>query len=141
MADALHRGGVPYELRLLAERSAGRLGATWPIVVGGRNEWANINVVQLVRALVDARLGEDPAPAARFLHAPAARGTAAESLITYVAERPGHDRGYVIDASKIEHELGFGSEETFETGIAKTVDWFLSNESWSRSVMDGSYRT
>ena len=69
------------------------------------------------------------------------RGTAAESLITYVADRPGCDRGYVIDASKIEHELGFVSEETFETGIAKTVDWFLSNESWSRSVMDGSYRT
>ena len=109
--------------------------------MGGRNEWANIDVVQLVCALVDARLGEDPAPAARFPHAPAARGTAAESLITYVADRPGYDRGYVIDASKIEHELGFVSDETFETRIAKRVDWFLSNESWSRPVMDGSYRT
>ena len=108
--------------------------------MGGRNEWANIDLGQLVCTLVDARLAHYPAPAARFPHAAAARGAAAESLITYVADRPGHDRRYAIDASKIENELGFVSQETFETGIRKTVDWFLSNESCWRSVMDGSYR-
>ena len=116
----------------------GRVGEVYN--VGGRNEWANIDIVQLVCELVDARLGEDLALAARFPLAPAARGAAAKSLISYVADRPGHDRRYAIDASKIENELGFVPHETFETGIRKTVDWFLSNETWWRSVMDGSYR-
>ena len=116
----------------------GRVGEVYN--VGGRNEWANIDIVQLVCELVDARLGEDLALTARFPLAPAARGAAAKSLISYVADRPGHDRRYAIDASKIENELGFVPHETFETGIRKTVDWFLSNETWWRSVMDGSYR-
>jgi len=89
---------------------------------------------------VDERLQADPSLAARFPMSPASRGAAAESLITYVADRPGHDRRYAIDATKIEGELGFVPEETFETGIRKMVDWFLSNEGWWRAVMDGSYR-
>lgn len=108
--------------------------------VGGRNEWANIDIVRLVCALLDARLRADAALQARFPQTPAARGGLAESLITFVADRPGHDRRYAIDATKIESTLGFTPLETFETGIAKTVDWFLAHEAWWRAVMDGSYR-
>ncbi len=115
----------------------GRVGKVYN--VGGRNEWANIDIVKLVCALVDERLAADASLAARFPASPASRGAAAESLITYVTDRKGHDRRYAIDATKIESELGFIPEETFETGIRKTVDWFLSNEAWWRAVMDGSY--
>ncbi len=116
----------------------GRVGEVYN--VGGRNEWANIDIVQLVCALVDERFQQDESLAARFPAAPAASGRQATELITYVADRPGHDRRYAIDAARIEHELGFEPAETFETGIRKTVDWFLQQDGWWRSVMDGSYR-
>ena len=67
-------------------------------------------------------------------------GRPTESLITFVRDRPGHDRRYAIDGSKIERELGFRPAESFETGIRKTVAWYLANEPWWRAVMDGSYR-
>ncbi len=70
----------------------------------------------------------------------AASGKPSESLITYVKDRPGHDRRYAIDASKAERELGYRPGETFATGFAKTIDWYLAHESWWRAVMDGSYR-
>jgi len=117
----------------------GRVGEVYN--VGGRNEWANIDIVRLVCALVDERLRADATLAHRFPDAPASQGSTADSLITYVTDRPGHDRRYAIDATKIEGELGFVPEETFETGIRKTVDWFLANEEWWRAVMDGSYRS
>ena len=63
-----------------------------------------------------------------------------EQLITHVADRPGHDLRYAIDASKIERELGWTPQETFETGLRKTVGWYLANESWWRNVLDGSYQ-
>ena len=62
------------------------------------------------------------------------------SLVTYVTDRPGHDRRYAIDYQKAETELGYEPAETFETGFARTIDWYLAEESWWRSVMDGSYR-
>jgi dTDP-glucose 4,6-dehydratase len=73
-------------------------------------------------------------------NAPPARGGTADSLITFVRDRPGHDRRYAIDASKLERELGFAPRETFETGIRKTIAWYVTHEPWWRSVMDGSYR-
>jgi dTDP-glucose 4,6-dehydratase len=63
------------------------------------------------------------------------------SLIAYVADRPGHDRRYAIDTGKIEHELGWKPAETFETGIRKTVQWYLDNQSWVSNVQSGAYRT
>ena len=63
-----------------------------------------------------------------------------EELITFVTDRPGHDRRYAIDASKITAELGYRPRESFETGIDKTIDWYLQNEQWWRAVMDGSYQ-
>ncbi len=108
--------------------------------VGGKNEWANIDIVRLVCALVDAAILADASLADRFSSSPAAAGRRAEDLITFVTDRPGHDRRYAIDPSKIESELGFAPHETFESGIRQTVQWFLANESWWRAVMDGSYR-
>ncbi len=108
--------------------------------VGGKNEWANIDIVRLVCGLVDSAIAADASLAARFPSSPAATGRRAEELITFVTDRPGHDRRYAIDPSKIEAEIGFVPHETFESGIRHTVHWFLANEHWWRAVMDGSYR-
>jgi dTDP-glucose 4,6-dehydratase len=104
--------------------AGGRVGETYNI--GGWNEKANIDIVRTVCALLD-ELRPDPA-------GPYSR------LITYVKDRPGHDRRYAIDARKIEHELGWRPAETFETGIRKTVQWYLSNEAWVARVQSGAYR-
>jgi dTDP-glucose 4,6-dehydratase len=77
---------------------------------------------------------------ARFPKCPSAQGQAADSLITFVADRPGHDRRYAIDADKIERELGFSPGVTLEDGLAQTFQWYVANEPWWRAVMDGSYR-
>ncbi|MBL8352199.1 MAG: dTDP-glucose 4,6-dehydratase [Burkholderiaceae bacterium] len=104
--------------------SGGRPGETYNI--GGWNEKANIDIVRTVCTLLD-ELKPDPA-------GPYAR------LITYVADRPGHDRRYAIDARKIERELGWRPAETFESGIRKTVQWYLANADWVASVQSGAYR-
>jgi dTDP-glucose 4,6-dehydratase len=104
--------------------AGGTLGETYNI--GGWNEQANIDIVKTVCALLD-ELRPDPA-------GPYAR------LITYVKDRPGHDRRYAIDARKIERDLGWRPAETFETGIRKTVQWYLANEEWSARVLSGAYR-
>ncbi len=104
--------------------AGGTLGETYNI--GGWNEKANIDIVKTVCALLD-ELRPDPA-------GPYAR------LITYVKDRPGHDRRYAIDARKIERDLGWRPAETFETGIRKTVQWYLANEDWASRVLSGAYR-
>lgn len=104
---------------------AGRIGETYN--VGGDAERANIVVVKTICALLDARR-------------PLADGRARESLIAYVADRPGHDRRYAIDADKLKGELGWSPTVTFEQGIARTVDWYLDNQAWVQRVLDGSYR-
>jgi dTDP-glucose 4,6-dehydratase len=116
----------------------GREGETYD--VGGRSERRNIDLVRLLCRLVDEAFAADPVLARRFPHAPAATGTVTEALLTFVPDRPGHDRRYAIDSSKIEHSLGFRPRESFETGIRKTVAWYLANEPWWRGIMDGSYR-
>ncbi len=109
-------------IRTVLER--GKVGETYNI--GGWNEKPNIEIVETICQLVD-----EMAPAA---------GTSRKDLITYVKDRPGHDRRYAIDARKIERELGWKPKETFETGIRKTVRWYLENEQWVRDVTSGSYR-
>jgi dTDP-glucose 4,6-dehydratase len=104
---------------------AGRVGETYN--VGGNAERTNITVVKTICALLDGR-------------APLADGRPRESLISYVKDRPGHDRRYAIDASKLERELGWKPSQTFESGIAQTVDWYLANQPWVQRVLDGSYR-
>ncbi len=117
---------------------AGRAGETYNI--GGHNEWRNLDVVTLLCELFDARFAADPTLAARFPDSPCAVGQSAKSLITFVTDRPGHDTRYAIDASKISEELGFVPAETFDSGRAKTVDWYLHNEQWWKAILDGSYR-
>ncbi len=116
----------------------GRVGETYN--VGGRNERRNIEVVRLACRLIDEAFAGDPGLARRFPRAPAAAGEPTERLITFVPDRAGHDRRYAIDAAKIEHELGFCPRESFETGLRRTIGWFLGNEGWWRAVMDGRYR-
>ena len=94
--------------------------------VGGWNEKPNLEIVQTICSLLDELK-------------PSAEGQYAR-LITYVTDRPGHDRRYAIDASKIERELGWRPAETFETGIRKTVQWYLDNQGWVENVLSGTYR-
>lgn len=116
----------------------GRVGETYNI--GGNNEWANIDIVNLLCDLADEFFAADPALAQRFPAAPPALGRTTRSLITFVRDRPGHDRRYAIDATRISRELGYTPAESFETGIRKTLAWYLDNESWWRAILDGSYR-
>lgn len=108
---------------------AGKVGDVYNI--GGWNEKPNLEIVHAVCALLD----ELRPPATS--HSPL---TTYRSLITYVSDRPGHDRRYAIDASKIERELGWKPQETFETGIRKTVQWYLENQNWVANVQSGAYR-
>ncbi len=104
---------------------AGRLGQTYN--VGGWNEKTNLDVVNDICSILDDLR-------------PKADGTSYSSQITYVKDRPGHDCRYAIDATKIEYELGWKPVETFETGIRKTVQWYLDNQEWTDAVLSGSYR-
>ena len=104
---------------------AGRLGETYN--VGGWNEKPNIEIVKTVCALLDELR-------------PRADGKSYAEQITYVTDRPGHDRRYAIDARKLEAELGWKPAETFETGIRKTVAWYLANPEWVQHVQSGAYR-
>lgn len=118
--------------------SSGLLGETYNI--GGRNEWKNIDIVRVLCRLVDEAFAGDRDLARRFPRCPAAIGRRCEELISFVRDRPGHDRRYAIDSTKIERELGFSPQESFESGIRKTLAWYLTHEAWWRGVMDGSYR-
>jgi dTDP-glucose 4,6-dehydratase len=116
----------------------GRVGETYNI--GGNNERANIEIVRKVCGLLDEAFAASPQLNHRFPRCPAAQGRPVESLITFVKDRPGHDFRYAIDAGKCMRELGYRPAETFESGLRRTVRWYLDNEAWWRSVMDGSYR-
>ena len=104
----------------------GRLGETYN--VGGWNEKPNIEVVRTLCALLDELQ-------------PRADGQSYATQMTFVKDRPGHDRRYAIDARKLERELGWRPEETFETGLRKTVQWYLSHGDWVEEVTSGNYRT
>lgn len=93
--------------------------------VGGNNEWTNIDIVKLICELMDEYHPD---------------GTPHSDLITFVRDRPGHDRRYAIDASKVTRELNYQPEETFETGIRKTIKWYITNENWWRDIISGEYQ-
>ena len=108
-------------LRLVLDQ--GKIGESYNI--GGWNERTNVSVVKAICALLDEMHPE---------------GAPHDRLITYVADRPGHDLRYAIDAGKIERDLGWRPQESFETGLRKTVAWYLANRDWWRAILDGSYQ-
>jgi dTDP-glucose 4,6-dehydratase len=103
----------------------GRNGETYTI--GGNNEWKNIDLILLLCRIMDRKLGRSA-------------GTS-EKLISFVTDRAGHDLRYAIDSSTLKHELGWMPSVTFETGLEKTVDWYLKNEAWLEHVVSGDYST
>jgi dTDP-glucose 4,6-dehydratase len=121
--DWLYVGDHCSAIRRVLE--AGRVGETYN--VGGNAERENLVVVKTICALLDARR-------------PLADGRPRESLITFVRDRPGHDRRYAIDSGKLQRELGWEARQTFESGMAHTVDWYLDHQLWVQRVLDGSYR-
>ena len=121
--DWLHVDDHARALRLVLEK--GRDSYTYNI--GGHNEKTNLEVVKTICMHLDNLMPDSP-------HVPH------ESLITYVTDRPGHDMRYAIDAGKIERELGWTPDETFESGIEKTIKWYLDNAEWCQNVLDGSYQ-
>ncbi len=113
---------------LIAVVTRGQVGETYNI--GGHNEQKNLQVVQEICALLETLAPErKPAGLAHY-----------RDLITFVTDRPGHDARYAIDAGKIERELGWRPQETFDTGLRKTVQWYLDHEDWWQRVLNGSYR-
>ena len=121
--DWLFVGDHCSAIRTVLEK--GRVGETYN--VGGDAERQNIEVVETICRLLDERR-------------PRQDGKPRASQISFVADRPGHDRRYAIDASKLKNELGWQPRHTFEQGIAETVDWYLDNQDWVKRVLDGSYR-
>lgn len=104
----------------------GKVGETYNI--GGHNEKSNIEVVKMICSLLEELVPTKPDGVAQY-----------QDLITFVTDRPGHDIRYAIDAGKIQRELGWRPQETFESGIRKTVEWYLNNKEWWSRVLDGSY--
>ncbi|HDG7807125.1 TPA: dTDP-glucose 4,6-dehydratase [Klebsiella quasipneumoniae] len=104
----------------------GKSGETYNI--GGHNERKNIDVVRTICAILDKVVAQKPGNISQFA-----------DLITFVTDRPGHDLRYAIDAAKIQRDLGWVPQETFESGIEKTVHWYLNNQTWWQRVLDGSY--
>ena len=102
----------------------GKVGDTYNI--GGFNEWTNIDLIKLLCQIMDKKLGREAG--------------SSESLITFVKDRPGHDKRYAIDASKINKELSWEPSLQFAEGLEKTVDWYLSNQDWLDSVTSGAYQ-
>jgi dTDP-glucose 4,6-dehydratase len=119
--DWLYVGDHCEAIALVLEK--GRIGETYN--VGGDSEKANLEVVNTICAIVDEVHPE---------------GAPHDRLVTFVKDRPGHDRRYAVDASKIKRELGWRQRETFTTGIRRTIEWYISNAAWSEQVTNGSYR-
>lgn len=116
----------------------GQYGETYNI--GGNNELANIDVVTILCEIVNAKFASNPEMKKDYSNSPCANDRPAESLISYVEDRLGHDRRYAVDASKISAELGYFPTESFMSGLNKTVDWYLDNREWWMSILDGTYK-
>ena len=110
---------------ILKVLESGKVGEVYNI--GGHNEMANLDVVKIICGLLDTMVADSP-------HKPHA------GLISFVKDRPGHDRRYAIDAGKLQRELGWQPEETFETGIRKTIQWYLDHREWAQRISSGEYR-
>ena len=124
---------------LLQVLTCGEPGETYNI--GGHNEKTNLDVVEAICEILDELAPREPKQPANEGAAAKGQGKVSyKSLITHVADRPGHDRRYAIDASKIARELDWVPQETFASGLRKTVQWYLDNQHWCQRVQDGSYQ-
>ena len=123
---------------LMAVIERGRVGETYN--VGGGNERNNREVVGLICDTLDRSFAADTSLVSRFPSCPAASGNSCRSLISFVTDRPGHDRRYAIDAAKLAGELGNRCSVGFEDGLARTVHWYLDHENWWREVTSGAYK-
>lgn len=113
----------------------GRLGECYNI--GGINEWANIDIVKLICELMDEQFAKNPDFAAQYPQAKNAMAGTSQELITFVTDRAGHDQRYAIDPNKSNQELGYKPLESFETGIRKTISWYLENHKWWTDLIQG----
>ena len=118
-------------IELVLER--GQVGECYNI--GGNNEWSNLAIVELLCDQLDACFASDPILAERFPEAPQASGAGARELIRFVTDRAGHDWRYAIDAGRITRELGYAPRETFESGLRRTIAWYLANDRWWRPLL------
>jgi dTDP-glucose 4,6-dehydratase len=116
----------------------GRLGETYNI--GGGQEMPNIELVGILCDEIDRRFRGDKSLASRFPDCPGAKSRSCRDLMTFVNDRPGHDRRYAICADKLSRELGFSARTMFADGLSRTVDWYLANEQWWRQIQTGAYR-
>jgi len=123
---------------LVLVATKGKIGETYNI--GGHNEKQNIEVVKTICKVLEELEPSENNPNIDSFSCQPGNADSYAALIKYVADRPGHDMRYAIDASKIERELGWTPQETFESGIRKTVQWYLSNQAWCQHVQDGGYQ-
>jgi dTDP-glucose 4,6-dehydratase len=119
-------------LKLVVEK--GEIGCSYNI--GGGTQHTNKSVVRVLCDIIDAQFKEDVGLASRFASCPAATGGSCKELISYVEDRPGHDRRYAIDGEFIERTLGFAPAQTFESGLKLVVAWYIDNEDWWRPVLN-----
>jgi dTDP-glucose 4,6-dehydratase len=123
---------------LVLVATQGRIGETYNI--GGHNEKQNKEVVLAICAILEELAPSEANPNIDSYSCQPGNASSYKELIKRVADRPGHDRRYAIDASKIQRELGWVPQETFESGLRKTVQWYLDNKDWWQAVRDGSYQ-
>jgi dTDP-glucose 4,6-dehydratase len=116
----------------------GEVGRTYNI--GGECEKSNLELIRELCRLTDEIFEQDPALERRFADAWPSRGDSCRDAVTFVKDRPGHDRRYAIDSRRARTELGFAPEIDFEEGLRRTVRWYVDNEPWWSAIMDGSYR-
>jgi dTDP-glucose 4,6-dehydratase len=107
--------------------------------IGGNSETANIDIVRTLCGLIDAQMAADPDLSTAFPKSPAAAGKRSEELITYVRDRPGHDRRYAIDYRKAERELGYAPTRNLAQGLRETLTWYLDNTGWWQALLGGEY--
>jgi dTDP-glucose 4,6-dehydratase len=134
--DWLHVEDHCDAIALVVEK--GRDGETYNI--GGGQELPNIELVRMLCGQIDARIAASPELAARFKDCPASSGRHCRELMTFVKDRPGHDRRYAICADKLFDELGFRARISLADGMARTVDWYIANEAWWQPIQSGAYR-
>jgi len=134
--DWLHVDDHNYGVELILKN--GNSGETYNI--GGNNEWKNIDIVKYICKLIDGYFLRHPEMKKIFPNAPQGDKKKAETLIYHIEDRKGHDKRYAINAEKITNHFDFSPKESFETGIKKTLDWYLANVEWWSQIMDGNYR-